>query len=147
LLTGRLLGRHIGRCADDLAFQRDTDFVFVPSGQTKIRDVWQTCRVDKDIARLQVAMNDLVLMGISHGFRNPRDHFRRVAIGGHAGSQEVGQSWSGNVVADQVRRPILLADLMHFNDVQVVQLGGAAGFAQETLLVLAAFEVAPCAAP
>ena len=61
---GRLFGRHVAGRAHDFGGAGDSNFVFQNLGQPEVGDVWCALRIKQDVARLEVAMDDAVLMSI-----------------------------------------------------------------------------------
>ena len=59
-----LFGRHVGRRAKNLSLHGHRDLARFPLGESEIGDVRLARAVDQDVAGLQVAMNDALLMGV-----------------------------------------------------------------------------------
>ena len=57
-LPHRLFRRHIGRRTQDLPFDRHRDFAHITFGQAKVHDVRLQRRIDHDIARFQIAVDN-----------------------------------------------------------------------------------------
>ena len=58
-VTGGLFGRHVGGGAEDLAVERDGELGVVAAGEAEVGDVRLAGVVEQNVARLEVAMDDL----------------------------------------------------------------------------------------
>ena len=63
-LAEGLLGRHVGRRAEDLAFERHGLIARLAFGQSEIHDVRLPGGVHHDVVWLQVAMDHASVMGV-----------------------------------------------------------------------------------
>ena len=62
-----LLGRHVGRRAQNLPFDGHRDLARLALRQAEVHDVRLAAAVDHDVAGLQVAMDHALLVGVVQG--------------------------------------------------------------------------------
>src|SRR4051794_4106514 len=77
--VGRLLRRHVVRRAEDGDRLREIAFALHPFRETEIAYVRFVRGVEENVRRFQVAMEDAVLMCVSHGARQLRNQGRGLA--------------------------------------------------------------------
>jgi hypothetical protein len=98
-------------------------------GDAKIKDFDRAGLGDKNVVRLQISMDDAVVVGAHEGARHG-DHKlddpgrRHAAPGGH----QIGERGPLKKLQDHIRVAPVLADVVNNNDVFVVAPGGGAGF-------------------
>ena len=127
-----LFGRHVGRCSKNLSLHGHRDLARLPLSESKIRDVRLTRAVDQDVARLQVTMNDALLMGVMQRLADFDTEPSRVVVGGPLPGQPVVQRESFDEVADDVYELVCQTHFMHTDDVRMVDLCRCPGLAKES---------------
>src|SRR5262249_25285285 len=85
------------------------------------------------VRRLQVPVDHAALVGVLHRPRQRLDQLGRLARRRRAGGKAVVQAAALHVGHREVRRPLVLADLVDRHDVRVVQLRRRLGLAAEAL--------------
>ncbi len=78
-LAARLFGRHVGRRAHDLAVRRHRLAVGVALGEAEVGDVRPALAVEEDVRRLDVAVDDAVVVGVLQGVGHLGDELGRPA--------------------------------------------------------------------
>ncbi|HVC92132.1 MAG TPA: hypothetical protein VND64_00500 [Pirellulales bacterium] len=172
VIAGGLFGRHIGRCPQHLAVERDGDLPFIPPGQPEVCQERRVLRVERgtdagptthpptthpstsspstthpstngqqNVAGLDVAVDDPMLVRVVERVGQLRHQLGRFAEGGPATADQVGQRQPGDVVAHDVRRSMLVGDLIHLHDARMAQAGRAAGLAQKPLFIFGCGEI------
>src|SRR5205807_1286015 len=120
---GSLLRRHVTRCPDnDAGLCQATVRVDMP-GQTEISDVGRAVFVELDIGRLQISVQDTVLVGevdsAGDDSQQPRGSLRlSLQLVNLAGQAAAHDELHGEVVLT-----VVLAHLVNGHDVRVVQVG------------------------
>ncbi len=64
LVAGRLLRGHVGRGAQDRAGRCQLAILFQTPGHTKVGDLGSACLGQQHVGRLEVAVDDAVLVGV-----------------------------------------------------------------------------------
>ena len=87
-----LFGRHVGGRAEDLAVHRDGDFAHFAAGQAEVHEVRLAVAIDHDVGRLQVAVDDALLVGMVQGIGDFRAQLGRFAAGELLAGEPVAQA-------------------------------------------------------
>ncbi len=126
-----LLRAHVGGCADDGAAGR-ASLGFGEFDDTKIRNVGFVKPVEKDVARLQVAVDDsfgvCLVQTWGEALNDPGcllDRYRALA-------DAVGKRAAGHVAHDEIRLAVFLAEVVDRHDGRVLQHSDGFGLAFET---------------
>ncbi len=132
-LVADLLRGHVGRRADDAAGLRWTDprSVGGPLGQAEVGDVRAAFPVDQYVGRLEVAVEDAVLMGVVDGPADEGETAGRVARFHRAVGQHAGQGPTLHQRHGEVGPAVALAGVVDGDDVGMVEEGGGADFRLE----------------
>ena len=109
-----------------------------PLGQPEIGHPWRTVLVQKDIARLQIAVDDALHVGVGDCFGHLLHQGRRLARFHHALGHAARQALPVHKGHREVMLPLVLADLENGHDARVIQLGRRFRLAVEPLHVLVA---------
>ncbi len=128
-----MLWCHVGRCAEDVAVNRDRDFTGFALGETKVHDVRLAVVVNHDVGRFHIAVDDACFVRVVQGVGNLGAHCGGVAHSDGPGSQAAGERNALHVVADDIDVVVFASDFMDAHDPRMAQLGGGAGFPQESL--------------
>ncbi len=128
-IAAGLFGRHVGRCAEDFAFERHTDFAGIVLGQAEIEQVGFAAGIDDDVRRLQVAMDDAGLVGVVEGIGDLLADARGLLEGEGMDLDPIVELGTVDKVADDEDTSADVADLVHGDDARMVQAGGCAGLA------------------
>lgn len=75
MFTASLLGRHVGRRADDIARQMQCLVAVKSSGKAEIADPWCPVSIEQDVTWLQVTMDQIFFMRGGYGIGNLSDQF------------------------------------------------------------------------
>ncbi len=138
----RLLGRHIAGSPQDLPGGRQLVVGFHLGRQTKVRDSRRTGGGQQDVARLQVAMHDPVVVGVLDRLAHLGHQFRRLA--GLEGKPHCAVCQT--LAVDETHRVEMLAGkLVHFvdrHDPRMIQPRGRFGFGIEAFDVVRRGELA-----
>jgi hypothetical protein len=139
-----LLRRHVARRAQDGPAARPPGIAGRALGQAEVGDVRLAARVEQDVGRFEVAVEDAALVRVMHRPRHRRNKLRGVAqvrsrLGRSAQHREAAalDELHGEVVL-----ALVLADLVDGHDVGVIQLGGGLRLGAEALHVLRGRQVA-----
>jgi hypothetical protein len=120
LRAGRLLRRHVGGRADDRVLARDPLGV----GDERHAEVAQQRLVvvaEPDVARLDVAVHDPARVRVGQRVGGvARDPQRLPQRKRAVGAEALGHRAAGDVLADEVRGPLVLADVVHGDSVRVI---------------------------
>jgi hypothetical protein len=90
-------------------------------------------RVQQDVARVDISMDDAALVGIGQGLGHLGCQLGRLAKRQAVLAEPGRQSGPFDVLADQAGQAILVRDFVERDDVGMVQVGGTAGLAQKPL--------------
>ena len=91
--------------------------------------------VDHDVGRLQIAVDDSLLVGMVQCVGDLGAQLGRLAAGELLASQPIAERDAADKVADDVHTVAVAADFVDADDVRVPQLRGSAGFAKELFLL------------
>ena len=138
-----LFGRHVGGRAEDLAVHRHRHFARFAAGQAEVHEVRLAVAVDHDVGRLQVAMDDALLVGMVQRVGDLGAQLGRFAAGELLAGEPVAQRDAADEVADDVDDVAIAADFVDADDAGVAELGGGAGFAEEFFLFLGRHAAVP----
>ena len=138
----RLLGRHVAWRARDYAGGRHVDCAGEHLREAEVGHVGLAIGVEQDVRRLQVAVNDPLLVqmfdGPSHGGHQPH--------GGVDADWSLldpfGEALAGDVLHREEVLAVKLADVVDVDDVRVSQSGGGLGFGLKAADQLGRSEVA-----
>ncbi len=131
--AARLLGGHVRRSAEHAAVDRERELAGVALGQAKIHDVRLAFEIDHHVARLEIAMDDALLVGIVQGAGDLSAKLGGLARGEALGREPVSERDAADKVADDVDRVLGASDFVNAHDVGVAKLRGDAGLAIELL--------------
>ena len=126
-----LLGRHVGRRAEQLAVHGDGDFARFAAGEAEVHEVRLVVAIDDDVGRLEVAVDDAVFVGMIEGVGDSRTELGRLAVGGLLGGEPVVECRAANEIADDVNGVAVAADFVDADDVRMAELCSGAGFFEE----------------
>ena len=138
---GGLLGSHVaGRAQDRPGARFAAPSSVTPlaiRSQAEVGDLWTAVLAQKDIARLEVAVDDALLMGRVHGQRQRLHQQGRFARGTVIG-QFAGQAAARAELEREIRTgcstaEVHLADLMDLYDAGVLQAGECLGFQSKSI--------------
>ena len=120
-LAAGLLGAHVGRRAQHLAVEGHRRLVGLALGQAEVHQVRPAVVVEHDVRRLDVAVDDAVVVGVVQGLGDLGDQLGRVAERDRPVPQPVGQGLALDELLDQVARAVVgLADLVEGDDAGVL---------------------------
>ncbi len=141
--AARLLGRHVGRRAQELAVHGHRRFVGVVLGQAEVHQVRPTLRVELDVGRLDVAVNDPMPVGVVQRIGHGGDQLRRRPEAEPAGLEAGGQRLALDELLDEIEQALFgLTRFKQGDQAGVLELGRAACLSQEPVHFRAACEVA-----
>ena len=128
-----MLGRHVGRGADDKTGLSDVgDAGRRGLGQAEIHHLDHAFFVNHDVARLHVAMDDAVFFGRGQSHDDGRGDIEDFAGAELLALLEaLGEVGAAHVLHGEVRHVVLFAHRVHLDDVGVDKLGRAARLAEE----------------
>ena len=140
-----LLGRHvlrrahhlagIGQCGGSNCAIATSCFFFVLVAydfcQTKIRDFHTAPAVEQNILRLDVAMNDALIVCELQRIANLWHDGQRFARGDAAGSQQLAEVDAVHEFHEEKIKALGAAEVVNSDDAGMVQLGEGLGFAGE----------------
>jgi hypothetical protein len=151
-LRGRLFGGHVAGGADNGARLRQALPTLDALGQAEVGDVRLALRVQEDVGRLEVAVQDAALVREMdrprHGRQESRRRGRRgtqrksrerfssallCALCGECFLDPLCQATTLNQLHAEIVLPLVVADLVDEDDVRVVQAGGGFGLGAEAL--------------
>ena len=141
-VTGvRLLGREVARGAENLAGDREIRITGHFLGQSEIGDPRFAERIDQDIGRFEVAVQNALLMGILNRFGQGLEIGRRPLGGEGASGLQLGKVGAFHKIHGKVADSLVLADLVNGHNVGVLQSGGRGGLGAEPADVFRAGEL------
>ena len=132
----QLFGRHVVRRADGQAAGRQRDLVLGLAeqlGDAEVGDLHPALRVEQDVLRLDVAVQDAFVVGELERLANLRHEHHRLLRGEPARLHRLAQVYAVHELHQQVEEPAGLAEVMDGDDVRVVQPRQHAGLAVESL--------------
>ena len=136
-LVAKLLGRHVRQRAGDLLRGRHRRRLRGPHGgsedprQAEVENLGDSLVSHHDVPRLQVPVNDSVLVRLFERVRNLRGEREHLSLGQLRLRQPVGQRRSGDELHDQEIQAVLRVEIVDGAYVCVIQLGqGQSLFAQ-----------------
>jgi hypothetical protein len=135
-IAAGLLRRHVGRRPHDAAVVADGRLAGVSPGQAEVRQVRPVLAVEQDVGRLDVAVDDAVLVRVVQGVGHLREHYGSLAGGETAGGKDVSERRALDEPGHQVRQAVLLPDLVDRDDRLVVQPDAALGLVEDPLAVV-----------
>ena len=99
--------------------------------QAEVGHLHPPAAVQQDVLRLDVAVDDALVVGVLEGVANLRHDGQRLARRDPAGAQQLPQAHPVHILHQQVIDPVRLAELEEGDDVRMQQLGQRLGFAGE----------------
>ena len=132
-----LFGRHVGRRSQDIAGHRQRGLARLALGQAEVHDVRLVAGVEHDVARLQIAVDDAVLVGVMERVGHSGTQLGRLVIGEFSAGQPVLKRQSLDQVGDDIDDVAFKPHLVHADDVGVFKLGGGTCLAEKLLGLLA----------
>src|SRR5262249_44135553 len=136
-----LFGRHVRRRAEDGA-RRGGVARAEHLDEPEIGDVRLPFVVEQDVRRLQVAMDDSLLMEMFHRPSNLCDNSYRFLYLDFSPAIFFGQAGPGDVLHDEVMLAVDRAGFMNSYDVGMVQAGHGSRLGRETLDLMRRGQVA-----
>ena len=136
LATG-LLRSHVGDGADEFSIEQAGGArlvvrpSFVQASQAEIEDLGAAVVAEKDIARLQIAMDHAGPVSRIQGFANLQGELEGFADGKSAGRNGIVQSLAGEILHHQARLAATLHHVVDGDDTGMVERRGEPGFAKE----------------
>ena len=131
-MTGiRLLGRQVTRGAENLAGDREVGITGQFLRQSEIRDPRFAERIDQHVGRLEVAVQNTLLMGVLNCFREGFQIGRRPLGREGASGLQLGKIGALDEIHREVADPLVLADLVNGDNVGVLQPGRGGGLGAE----------------
>lgn len=132
----QLLGRHVMGGAEGSAGAREGDggLLFANQfGDAEIGDFDAATRIEEQVFRLDIPMEDALLVGVLEGLANFRDDGERFTGREAARAHRLAEIQAIDILHNKIIEPTGLAEIMHCDDVRMVQFGQKARFAIETL--------------
>ncbi len=126
-----LLRWHEVRRAENLAGRREFTVVREAFGKAEVRDVWFARRVDEDVGRFQITMNDALLMRVVDGRRNFPEMTRRRSRGQGTAARDIRETLSFDEIHREVVLAFVFTDVVDGDDVRVAQAGRSFGLGAE----------------
>ena len=140
-LAPRLLGRHVSRRAQHLAFEGHGDLIRVPLRQAEIHHVGASLPVKHHVRWLDITMDHSQAVRIVECVRHLGCQSRGLAKRELAAGEPLGQVHSDDEIADDEWDTLLFADLVHGHDRRVAELGGTPRLAEKACAILLVAEV------
>src|SRR5205085_865606 len=129
-----LFGRGIGGSAKELSFKRHRRQVQLTLGQAEVHEVRPAVRIEQDVGRLDVTMNDAVPVSVLQSVGNAGNQFRNVTKSETSGLQARGQRLSLDKLLDEIEQPLgRLPCFVQRDQARMLELGGAAGLADKAI--------------
>jgi hypothetical protein len=136
-LPPRLLRRHVRRRAQHLAVEGHGNLFGLALCQAEVHEMRPALQIEQDVGRLDVAMNDAVLVGVRERLADLGDQLGGLAKVRAARRQAPRQCRAGDELLDQVPGAVArLACIVQRHDPGVLELGGATGLAQEAIHII-----------
>ena len=120
-LAGGLLGGHVARAAHDALGPRQRLPAFRQLGETEIGDERLAAGVQKDVCRLDVAVQHAVLVRVVHGPRDFGQQFGGLARGQRLAAKAPGEVRPIHEPHREVVLPLVLSHVEHRDDVRMIQ--------------------------
>ena len=89
--------------------------------------------IKQDVSRLDVSMQNAVLVGVMHGARQFRDEFRCATDGYRLAPNHFVQLAAFDQIHAEVTATVALPDFMNWNDGWMVETGGCLGLQPKSL--------------
>ncbi len=132
LLPARLLGRHVGERADDVAGAREDVVVGHPRdpevGELRAREARLALGAD-DVGGLDVAVDDATLVGVRERRTEDRPDAQHVAVRQRPVAQQLGERRPLDELGHEVDGVLVAAGFVERDDPGVRQAGGGEGLA------------------
>lgn len=93
-----------------------------PLRKTEVGNKRLALRVEDDIARLDVAMHDSLLMGMVQRFRHDRKQLNRLGDGWRASRKKVAERYSLDILTRDKELPALAANFMNGDNVWMSEM-------------------------
>ena len=139
--AGSLFGRHETGRSQDLAGYGEAEIATGTFGQAEIGDPWPVLLVDQDIRRLQVAVQDALLVGVINRLGDDLGVTRRPLRWHRTIAHDIRQVPSLNQLHGEIVLPVLFAGFMDGDDIGMVEIGRRLGFTPEAQDLLFAGEL------
>ena len=130
-----LFRRHVSRGAEHFPFHGHGNLAGLPLGQPKVHDPRFVLPGEHDVCRFQVPVDNAVVVRMREGPGNRHAELDRCTLREGIGRDLISQRDSVHEVADNKKLILLTTDLMHGNDIGVVQLRHRARLTEELFLV------------
>ena len=133
VVSDSLFRRHVTGRAQDFQRARDRAFRFDQSGQSEIGQMRFAFSIEQNVSRLDVAMQNAVLVRVMNSARHFRNEFRRAPDRHRLAPGDFIKLAAFDELHAEVARAIALADFVNRNDAGMIQTGGGFGFAAKAL--------------
>ena len=127
-----LLGSHVAGRAQNHIGARQAGVSLEKLGQSEVGDLGGLVIVQKDVGRLQVAVDDSHAVGIGDGPGKGFDHPRGIKGSPRGAVDQLGQAAAGHELHLEIEPAGMLVDVKDLDDIRVAEPGGRLGLGQET---------------